>query len=81
MTIHSARITNSFRLQTLLKILADGQEYTTAEIEDRARVLAARGEGQRLCAVHTCAAELRHRGIAVTVQRRGPHWFYRLGAA
>lgn len=72
--MNSARIHKSQRLQTLLQILATGQEYTTAEIEDQARAL-----GRRLCAVHSCAAELRDRGIAITVQRRGKNWYYRMG--
>lgn len=72
--MHSARIHRSQRLQTLLKILATGQEYTTAEIEDQARAM-----GRRLCAVHSCAAELRDRGIAITVARRGKYWYYRMG--
>lgn len=72
--MNSARIHKSQRLQTLLQILASGQEYTTAEIEDHARSM-----GRRLCAVHSCAAELRDRGIAITVQRRGKYWYYRMG--
>lgn len=72
--MHSARIHKSQRLQTLLKILATGQEYSTAEIEDQARAM-----GCRLCAVHSCAAELRDRGIAVACQRRGNRWYYRMG--
>jgi hypothetical protein len=72
--MNSARIEKSLRLQTLLQILATGKEYSTAEIEDAARAL-----GRRLCAVHSCAAELRDRGVAVSCQRRGHLWFYRLG--
>lgn len=72
--MHSARIHRSQRLQTLLKILSTGQEYSTAEIEDQGRAM-----GYRLCAVHSCAAELRDRGIAITVERRGKYWYYRMG--
>lgn len=53
------------RLRRALGVLADCEEHSTAEIVDRAQVVA----------VKSVVAELRENGIAVASRRVGRTWF------
>jgi hypothetical protein len=71
--IHYAKLENSPRLQRVLKVLSDGLEHSTREIQRLADV----------CAVGTCMDELRENGINVSpakAKRIGDktYYFYRL---
>ena len=72
MTMHAARLDRSPRLQRVLAVLQDGREYTTRDIVVRARV----------CAVNSCAAELRANGYDIRCRQLadegGRVWIYRL---
>ena len=71
MSIHNARPENSRRLLAVLRVLADGLEHTTREIQEQAHTVA----------TATCVAELRAAGYGVeckrTKGRNGrPVWVY-----
>lgn len=66
--IHFARLKNSARLQRVKAYLEDGREHSTLDIIHHAFV----------AAVNSCATELRCNGFAITCQRRGDIWFYRM---
>lgn len=78
--MHHARLKHSPRLATMMRILADGREYTTAELIDTSLRMARAKRGVRLCAISAIASELRANGIAVSTRRQGSLFFYRLGA-
>lgn len=65
--MHSARIDHSKRLQRVDDLLADGKEYTTMEIVQKANV----------CAVNSCIAELRANGREIKCRRQNDIWYYR----
>jgi hypothetical protein len=67
--MHAARLAHSPRLQRLLTVLADGREHSTQELIGAARI----------CAVNSCAAELRAQGLPIACRRQGGAWYYRLG--
>ena len=73
MPIRYAKLASSPRLQRFLKVLERGGEWSTREIMLEAHV----------CAVNSCAAELREQGIPVECSQRAVHgrqvWFYKLG--
>lgn len=77
--MHFARLRNSPRLATMMRILADGREHSTAELIDLSRALARNNDGVRLCAINSIASELRANGLAVSVRRQGSRYYYRLG--
>lgn len=66
--MHAAKIENSPRLKRVFKLLMSGKEFTTRQIMRRADV----------CAVNTCADELRDNGLDIKCVRRGALWFYRM---
>ena len=72
MSIHHARPESSPRLMRVLRVLADGREHTTLEIQERARTVA----------TATCVSELRAAGYRVRCERRSrgadrrPVWVY-----
>lgn len=65
--MHNARIDRSKRLQRVDNLLADGQEYSTMDIVNKASV----------CAVNSIVAELRANGRAIACRRTKDVWFYR----
>lgn len=71
--MHAARLEHSAQLQRVHALLSDGQEYSTLDIVNRARV----------CAVNSCVAELRTQGSEILCrQSSGSNgeriWLYRL---
>lgn len=66
--MHHARIDASPRLQRVIRLLASGREYSTAEIVAYANV----------CAVNSAVAELRENGLDIACRRQGGLWLYRL---
>jgi DeoR/GlpR family transcriptional regulator of sugar metabolism len=60
---HAADIDKSARLKKLLEILADGFEYSTAELQERTGSMA----------IHTDIHELRSNGYAVKCRYVGKH--------
>ncbi len=71
-SMHRARLERSPRLQRIMRVLADGREHTTWEIQSKARS----------CAVGTCISELRANGIPIVCRRQADKvWAYRLGMA
>ena len=75
MSIHAAHPSRSPRLLRVLRVLADGREHTTLEIQEAARTVA----------TSTCVAELRASGYEVECRRaaladRRPVWRYRMPA-
>ncbi|MXY66970.1 MAG: hypothetical protein F4Y47_00205 [Acidobacteriia bacterium] len=73
MSMHSASLASSPRLQRVLDLLLDGRERSTLEIVIEAKV----------CAVNSCIAELRENGFAIHCERdretSGERvWLYRL---
>lgn len=71
MSTHYARVSTSARLRRVYQVLRDGREHTTMQIMLRAHV----------CAVNAIVAELRSNGYAISCQRRGDVWFYRMDPA
>ena len=65
--MHAALIANSPRLQRAATLLADGRWHSTREII----------EGANVCAVSSCAAELRANGLPVETEWRGHVCYYR----
>lgn len=65
--MHSASIERSPRLKRVDDLLADGQEYTTLDIVNKAQV----------CAVNSCISELRANGRVIHCRRQGDIWYYR----
>ena len=65
--MHSARISNSKRLQRVDALLADGKEYSTMDIVRAASV----------CAVNSIIAELRANGRVIVCRRVRDIWLYR----
>jgi hypothetical protein len=65
--MHSARIDHSNRLRRVDDLLADGKEYTTMEIVQKANV----------CAVNSCISELRANGREIKCRREKDIWYYR----
>lgn len=65
---HYARIENSPRLKLVFDYLTDGEWHTTRDII----------EGAQVCAVNSCADEIRANGFQVDCERRGSVWVYRL---
>lgn len=68
MSTHYARLNHSARLRRAAAVLSDGREHTTLQLMRRARI----------CAVNAVVAELRDNGYAITCQRRGDRWYYRM---
>lgn len=72
MTQHAARLAHSPRLQRVLKVLEDGDEHSTLEIQNRAQV----------CSVSSCISELRKNDAEITCVQRaeddGLRWYYRM---
>lgn len=68
--IHAAKADRSPRLHRVLSVLRDGRDHTSWELQMEARTVAA----------HTCISELRANGYAITCQRMGHVWVYRLEA-
>ena len=66
--MHNARIHKSQRLQRVIKLLADGREYSTREIIAHADV----------CAVNSVITELRANGKNITCRREGQAWYYKM---
>ena len=71
--MHAARLNHSERLQSVLAVLADGEEHSTLDIIHEAGV----------CAVNSIVAELRANGRRIECrQTRGPGggriWLYQL---
>lgn len=70
--MHHSHPARSARLLRVLRVLSDGREHTTLEIQEAARTVA----------TGTCVSELRHAGYAVVCERRqrGPErrpvWVY-----
>ena len=75
MAMHYARLKNSPRQQVMLSILSDGQEHSTAEIQDTSKDC----YETRVCAVNSVASELRMNGIHVRCRQVGRVFYYRLG--
>ena len=74
--MNAARLDRSARLQRVCALLADGREYSTLEIVQRARV----------CAVNSIVAELRDNGLSIDCRQVHPPeggrlWLYRLSGA
>lgn len=69
---HAARLASSPRLQRVYRLLSDGGEHSTRDIQDKARV----------CAVGACVAELRSNGVKIECRQRqekgAPRWYYRM---
>ena len=68
--IHAAKVARSPRLNRVLRVLRDGREHTSWELQMEARTVA----------VHTCISELRANGYSITCRRMGHVWTYRLEA-
>jgi hypothetical protein len=66
--MHSARLSNSARLQRVYEFLKDGNWHSTLEIVT----------GARVCAVNSAIAEIRDNGHGVECQRTGDIWRYRM---
>lgn len=70
MSIHAAHPSRSRRLLRVLRVLADGREHTTREIQEAARTVA----------TATCVSELRASGYDVACRResrdRAAVWLY-----
>ena len=60
MAMHAARPDSSPRLRRVLEVLRDGQEHSTRELVDEARVMA----------VNSCIAELRQNGYQIDCRAR-----------
>ena len=69
--MHSATISNSDRLQRVLKVLMDGNKHTTRDIIIKADV----------CAVNSIISEIRDNGFKVMCERKADKWFYWLPKA
>ncbi len=66
--IHAAKIDRSPRLNRVLRVLRDGREHTSWELQMEARTVA----------VHTCISELRANGYAISRRQSGRVHYYRL---
>lgn len=66
--MHSARLTQSERLQRVAYVLRDGRPHTTLDILTAAHV----------CAVNSCVAELRANGVPILCKRQGDLWHYQM---
>ena len=66
--MNAASIESSDRLNRVLDLLSQGDEFTTLDIIKEANV----------CAVNSIISELRQNGFDIACQRRGEKWFYRL---
>lgn len=66
--MHNARIEKSQRLQRVIRLLADGREYSTREIIAHADV----------CAVNSVITELRANGKNISCRREGHAWYYKM---
>lgn len=69
--MHAASLKTSARLQRVYCLLRKGQEFTTLDIIQKARV----------CSVNSIVAELRVAGHEIKCQRRGDKWFYKMERA
>ncbi len=69
---HAARLATSSRLQRVHRLLSDGEEHSTLDIQNNARV----------CVAGTCVAELRRNGATIICTQRneptGRRWYYRM---
>ena len=70
MTIHAAQIAHSPRLQRFLACLSDREWRSTLQLIQQAQV----------CAVSSCASELRAQGIPVETKCVDRVWYYRLAS-
>jgi hypothetical protein len=67
--IHAANADKSNRLQRVLRLLSDGKQHSTLEVQQRAKV----------CNAHTCKAELKANGYEIDCKCIGRGRFvYRL---
>ena len=68
--IHAAQLAHSPRLQRFLSCLNEREWKSTLQLIQQAQV----------CAVSSCASELRAQGIAVETKCVGRVWWYRLSS-
>jgi len=60
------------RLLTFYEIMKDRRWHSTAEIEDRSRLLAdSIPKYRRICAVNSTAADMRRKGYAIACRPKG----------
>jgi len=69
--MNAANIESSDRLNRVLDLLSQGEEFTTLDIIKQANV----------CAVNSIISELRQNGFDIDCQRRADKWFYKLEKA
>lgn len=70
--MHAADPTKSARLQRVLALMLDGRERSTLDIQT----------GAKVCAVNSCASELRAAGYTIHCRQEmtdtGRVWYYRM---
>lgn len=65
---HYRNLATALQLQRVYRLLADGRERSTREIN--------RGADIESCS--TVVSELNHNGCQIDCRRRGDYWFYRM---